>query len=310
MGRTITTTALVALLLLLSALPAAAEPAEEARAEAWGAQVTGAADLGPLPEGVTATLPPGEQASDSVVDVPAEPLVLSATLRGEAEARRDAVADARLQAVADDAAAAPLPTAWNAGAHAVVEDLAALFAEEDDPQLTAEVVEAEAVAACVAGNPVFGTATRVQRLRLAGEEAPVLGEVLDTATELVVQGEPNEDVLANVAGGEALAELGLAITAWETNWDGATGTTDGADTVWANALRISVAEGSPLGDAVGAQEVTVSHSEASVDCDAPVEPAEQPREALPVTGGGPALLAALGLLAAGGVVVLVRRWAA
>lgn len=348
MRRTITATTALVLLVLASAVPAAAQQtAERARAEAWGAQVSGLADLGPLPDPVVAEVPPGEQASDSFVEVPAEPAVFSATLSGNVEAAQQNTASARLQDRAAGASAGTLPTAWNATGHAITEDLEALFTGGDaevpeelddvlgelgggeelstaEPQqaeealLTAEVLEAEALAGCVDGSPVFATGSRVQRLTFGGE---TLG-LLDEPVQLLVEGRPNEDVLANTPGGEALAEAGLEVIAWETNWDGATGTS-GGDTVEVNALRVSVTEGSPLAELVGAQDITVSHGEATASCaeggvgpgEAPGPDAQQPStqpagRQLPATGGGVAGVGAAVLLGAGASIVAVRRWVA
>ncbi len=351
MRRTITATIALIVLVLASMAPAAAQQtADRARAEAWGAQVTGIADLGPLPDPVVAEVPPGEQASDSFVEVPAEPAVFSATLSGNVEAAQQNTVSARLQDRAAGASAGTLPTAWNAAGHAITEELGALFAggggggvevpqeledilgglgggeelQNAEPQqveealLTAEVLESEALAGCLNGSPVFATGSRVQRLTFGGEN---LG-LLDEPVQLLVEGRPNEDVLANTPGGEALAEAGLEVIAWETNWDGATGTS-GGDTVEVNALRVSVTEGSPLAELVGAQNVTVSHSEASVDCaDADVGPVEEPGpdvqepgtqpvdRRLPDTGGGVAGVAAAVLLGAGASIAAVRRWVA
>lgn len=349
MRRTITATIALIVLVLASMGPAAAQQrADRARAEAWGAQVTGIADLGPLPDPVVAEVPPGEQASDSFVEVPAEPAVFSATLSGNVEAAQQNTVSARLQDRAAGASAGTLPTAWNAAGHAITEDLEALITEGDaevpeeldnvlgelggggeelstaEPQqaeealLTAEVLEAEALAGCVDGSPVFATGSRVQRLTFGGEN---LG-LLDEPVQLLVEGRPNEDVLANTPGGEALAEAGLEVIAWETNWDGATGTS-GGDTVEVNALRVSVTEGSPLADLVGAQDVTISHGEATASCaeggvgpgEAPGPDAQQPStqpagRQLPATGGGVAGVGAAVLLGAGASIAAVRRWVA
>lgn len=250
-----------------------ARGAEQARAEAWGAHVRGGADAGPAPEPVVAEIPPGEEDrdTDAVGQVRGEPLASATTLRGEAAVHQRPRLGGRLVDDTPRVQAVGPPTSWNARGHGAVDQLAALFAG-DEPQLTAELVEAEAVAACEFGDPHFASAARVQQLEFAGEEMPVLGEALDTAEELVVAGGPNEDVLANTPGGDQLAELGLRITAWETNWDGAAGTTDGGDTVWVNALRVSVVEGSPLADTVGAHDLVVGHAEARADCAPPLHP--------------------------------------
>lgn len=260
--------AATALLLLLALAPSASAQTGDPAAEgsAYGAEINGLVDLGPLPEPVTATVSQeGASASDSFLEVPVEPVVFSATLEGDVAASFEANLAATLQSVIQDASGGTLPESWNARGHAITEDLAVLFASEDQPLLTADVVESEAVATCTPeGEPVFATGSRVQNLTLAGQQLPLLDAVID----LVVEGTPNENVLGNLpALGDTLAGLGLEIEAWDTNWDGDDGTTDGSDTVWVNALRVSVTEDSTLGGIVGAQDVIVSHAEASVDCD-------------------------------------------
>lgn len=254
--------------------------ASEARAEAWGLHAA-EADLGPLPEPVVAEIPPGESDRDAgaVGEVPGEPLVSAAAVRGEAEVHTLAEHRAAMMGVVDEASDADLPGNWTARGHAAAEQLEALFVQGGElslfdaggGQLSADAAEAEALAVCRMGRARFATAAQIQRLRVA-DDADGLGQVLDRAVELVVAGEPNEDVLANTPGGEQLADLGLELTAWETNWDGADGTTDGGDTVWVNALRLEVAEGTELAEAVGAQEVTVGHAQAEVDCAPPLYP--------------------------------------
>lgn len=269
--------AATALLLVLALAPAASAQTENPAAEgsAYGAEINGLVDLGPLPEPVTATVTQeGTSASDSFLEVPVEPVVFSATLEGDVAASFQAELAATLQSVIQDASGGTLPESWNARGHAITEDLAVLFASEEQPLLTADVVESEAVATCTPdGEPVFATGSRVQNLTLAGQQLPLLDAVID----LVVEGTPNENVLGNLpAPGDTLAGLGLEIEAWDTNWDGDDGTTDGSDTVWVDALRVSVTEGSTLGGIVGAQNVVVSHAEASVDCDQLVGGQEDP----------------------------------
>lgn len=247
--------------------------ADRARAEAWGVNARGAADAGPMPEPAVAEAPPGEADRDAQAAgrVDRGPATVG-TLRGEAEVHKRRRHRARLVDVVADASAVSPPPRWTARGHAIAQEAAVLFDGGEGPQLSAEAVEAEALAACDFGDRHFATAARVQQLEFGGDELPVLGDALDAATELVMAGEPNGDVLAATPGGEQLAELGLEITAWETNWDGADGTTDGGDTVWVNALRVSVVEGSRLAEAVGAQDVAVAHSQASVDCAPPLHP--------------------------------------
>lgn len=267
---------MVMVLGLALAAPAVAQTADSARGEAFGAEVSGAVTAGPLPELVAAEVPPGEEAQAEVLEIPVEPVVFSATLSAEANAAREANLAATLQAVMEGVAG-DLPDTWNSRGYAITEDLEALMLETEGVGLIgADVVEAEAVVHCDGTTPVFSTGSRIQNLTFTGPLEPVgdlLAPIVDQVVELIVQGEPNEDVLANVpVVGELLKELGLEVIAWETNWDSSTGTLDNSDTVWVNALRISVTEGSPLSDVLAGVtgeerlDIEISHGEATAAC--------------------------------------------
>lgn len=71
--------------------------AQQARAEAWGARVSGAVDAGPVAEPAVAEIPPGEADRDAgaAVRLDRDP-VTAAALRGEAEVHRRPRQRARL----------------------------------------------------------------------------------------------------------------------------------------------------------------------------------------------------------------------
>ncbi len=243
---------LVAMLTML-AVPAAAQTAETARGEAFGVQVDGdgvvIVDFGPAPQ-VEANLPPGEREEADLIVVDADPAAFSATLHVEAEAREEATIEATLQEIQDNP---NLPEEFNARGFARTEEFSAL-----DGNLTADVLTAEAVAFCDGEELVLGAGSDVLELTLGGEVIDIIG-----ADGLgIITGERNQVLFDNEA-------LGLRIVAFETNYDGETGTTDGSDTVFVNALRVTVTEGGGLATLLGGpQDIIVSHAEATATCPA------------------------------------------
>ncbi len=201
----------------------------DADAAAYGVQLQGPVPLSARPS-VAASAPNGSQ-EDALLIIPAPPALTSATARVVAQAETESTLDATLQATMD-AQKGGLPKKWNARGYAVTEDLLAI-----NETVSADVIESESVAACVGGKTVFGSAARIVNLTVGGQAVPIPNP------------SPNQ-VVFNQAG--------LKIVLWETNWDPATGrTTDGAATVFTNALHIT---------APGGVDLIVSHSEASATC--------------------------------------------
>lgn len=220
--------------LIAGPLQAFGDPASIARGAAYGVQLNSLVDLGPAPI-VQAAIPPGarDHQEDVLVEVPAQPLATSFTARVEGDASAASDLAATLQSVMS-AASSNLPTRWNSRGYAIVEDLRAL-----SDALTAEVIESESTVSCVNGQPQFATGSQIVNLSLNGQAIPVLNP------------EPNQ-VLFD--------QLGIRIVMWETNWNPATkGTTDGSDTVFANALHVT--------DSNTDTDLIVSHSEATASCD-------------------------------------------
>lgn len=244
----------VILLMLVAVGPAAAQTAEAARGSAFGVHLTGPVEIGPEPA-VEAAVPPGEEDEDTLIEVPLDPLVFSGTATVEAQAATQPQYQAVLQDVIEAFATAELPQLWNARGYAITENLVAL-----DGNLTADVLEAEALASCVDGNLTLASGSRILNATLAGQTDPITGALIDAIP--ITSPEPNFSVAPEVLG-----PLGVEIVTWDTNWDGATGTLDGSDTVYVNALRVSIAEDSPLAPVLGGpQDLVVSHAEATADC--------------------------------------------
>ena len=236
--------AVVALVLgaMAGSNPVSAQSAGSASGAAYGLQLQGPVPIAATPT-VEAQVPPGPEASetDSLIEVPADPVATSFTAKVEADAAVTPTVEPKLQATIEEAFAGA-PKTWHSRGFAITEDLVALAG-----QLTADVIEAESTAGCDGTTPIFGTASRIVNLSLGGQDIPVLNP------------SPNQ-VLIDQAG--------IRIVFWETNWDPATGgTTDGADSVFANALHVT---------APGGVDLIVSHSEAAVANCVPAAPPDAP----------------------------------
>lgn len=243
-------------LVVMGVTPAAAQAATGATGSAYGVSLTGLTDFGPEPA-VSATIPPGETAEDALLEIPLDPVLFSGTASVQADASQAAGIQPTL-----------LAGGANARGYALTEGLSAV-----EGTLTADAIASEATVTCVGNQAQFRTASEFENVALADTIVPLeeldgvidaLDPVLDALEPLlgdstldIFTDQPN-DVLLEVP------ELGIRLVAWETNWDGATGTTDGSDTVFVNALRLTI--GGVLGDLIGEQDLIVSHAEATADC--------------------------------------------
>lgn len=245
-------------LIVAGAMPAVADDADSARGSAFGISLEGLLPLGPEPQ-VEAAIPPGEEDRDVLLEVPLDELLYSGTAVAEADATRASTVEPQLHT-----------GTVNGRGYAATEELAAL----EGDLLTADLVAAEAVATCVAGQTQFSTSSVVQNATLAGSVLPLeelqgVIDLLDPVTDALepLLGDSSLDVLVDQPNDVILEvpELGIRLIGWETNWDGGTGTTDGSDTVFVNALRLTI--GGALGEILGEQDLIVSHAEASADCD-------------------------------------------
>lgn len=216
-------------LMVAGVVPAAAATASGARAYGFGidASLSGTPLLERLPE-CTAEIGGELACEETVVEVPVEGVVDSATLHTENEVAPEGGLTAQLQQeIQDFNPNAPTDDA-NALGYAVTEGLSVL-----EGTVTADVIEGEAVASCAGGQPAFSSGANLANLALA--ETEVLADLLealqiDASPVLNLTQAPNTVVVD-------LSPL-LKITFWETNWDGESGVTDGGDTVFVNALRI------------------------------------------------------------------------
>ena len=170
-----------------------------------------------------------------------------------------------MQSTIDGATTASLPGSWNARGFAETVGINVGSLGPGLPALSANVIDAEAVSACVNGNVVHGTAARVLGLSLV--TPPVLPGLPATPIPLpsISTTQPNQVLLD---------ALGLKLTFWETNWNPANlKTTDGSSTVYTNAIHLVT----PLGD------VIISHAESTAKCETDPGPGPTP----PPTPGSP-----------------------
>ncbi|MDP9405516.1 MAG: hypothetical protein M3O86_02790 [Actinomycetota bacterium] len=227
-------------LVVLAPTAAIADRIETARASAFGIFVSNVVE--PTPQ-VEVTAPPDDSRSETVVDVPADPVVTSRTLTASADATEESEIEPILgEDMLTVVQGEELPERFNARGFAVTEDLDAL-----DGNVTADVVRAEALAACIDGEVVLAAGTDIENLTLG-----------DTAIDItgpdglgVVTGEPNQELIDS-------AELGLRIVVNEIMTEG--------NMVSVNALHIETLEGGVLGEVFGEQDIIVSHAEASAEC--------------------------------------------
>lgn len=253
-------------------------------ASAQALELRGLVPLGPLAR-VNVTSVPGNQ-QQTVVDVPAQPVVRSATLRAEAQTTAGPTISATLPSAniaAFEGGAVPQGAGvWNGRAYAVTENLVAVESAPGGPALVeARLIQAEALVSCAGARPVVAGGSRIVDLRVGGQDLGQTVEGLITPVLDVAQALPVIRIIRNEVGR----------------------TPDGG--FFVNALRVVVAEGTPL-----EQQIIVSQAAVSgAACAAVIAEAAPITDQLPRTGG-PAALAPLaaGLLAAsGGLRLLTLR---
>jgi RTX calcium-binding nonapeptide repeat (4 copies) len=227
--------------------PAAAGPATSARGRAYGAKLLNVAEL----PNAQAQVPPGTSDHDETNAVAADlsPPLTAGVLHVEGDASTASDISATMQSTIDAATSATLPASWNARGFAQTTGVTVGSLGPALPTLSANIVNAEAVSACVGGNLVHGSAAQVAGLTLTNP--PALPGLPGTPIPIppISSTQPNQ-VLVDA--------LGIKLTFWETNWNPATlGTTNGSSTVFTNAVHLST----PLGD------VVISHAESTAQCD-------------------------------------------
>lgn len=206
--------ALAALTMVVAtASPAAADPVGAGEASAYGATVSlaGQEAVPPTPT-ATVTMPPGGEASETLVDVPADPVLISGTLNADAVVHRDADVESSLAVVTQE-----VPGPYNAAAVGLIEGAEVLVdgVAADVSLLTADVIRAEAVAVCRDGAVSYSAASEIINLNVGGEDVPLnapITDILDGLQDVLDQTGLNAvaDIQQNVV---VPTDDGIAVTA-------------------------------------------------------------------------------------------------
>lgn len=320
--------ALLAVLALLvaTATPAAAGTIGAGEASAFGGTITvGGEELIPPTPVAEASL--GEEAHETVIDIPADPLAVSGTLNADAVVTAESTLESVLAAVEQDVAGP-----YNAQGVGSVEEAEVLVnqLEGEVSLLTADVIRGEAVAVCTADGQVqYSANSEILNLQIGGEPVPLnepLEQIIDGINTVLAETALNQlvDIQRNVvtqtadgvavdalvvtllaaAGEEPLAQVRLGHA--EVN-----GVACGAKPECSDGVDNADPEDT-VADAAdpGCHTDGDANNPASYDPNDPSEvdvPAAAPAQ-LPVTGGNAASTAGLaGVMAAGALAVVALR---
>jgi hypothetical protein len=234
------------LVFALVATPAGADPVNAGRAEAFAvtADIAGQDGIPPTPESTVTAIPFGDDA-DTAVDIPAGPVLVSGTFNSSAAVHSTSDLASEL---ATDGTTQSFEGPYNAKGVALIEGLDVL-ATGDVTLLSADVIRAEAVGACVAGQVQYSASSEIVNLAVAGQDIP-----LNT---------PVTDLIDSITG--ALVDAGLAPDVVDVQRNVVSELDGGGVAV--DALTISaVADAGPLLD------VVIGHAEVGgLTCGTPPE---------------------------------------
>ncbi|MEX2659177.1 MAG: LPXTG cell wall anchor domain-containing protein [Acidimicrobiales bacterium] len=166
-------------LAILNVSPAGADAVGEGSAYAFGGEVTlGGSDVIRDPE-ATVTAPTGDDAN-TVIDIPADPVVVSGTFTAEANVHEASDIETALT-VNEQAVAGP----YNARGVGEIEDAQVLLdvAGEGVPLLSAALIRAEAAAVCTAGTVTYTANSEIVDLQIGGNAVP-----LNDPVETIIDG--------------------------------------------------------------------------------------------------------------------------
>ena len=274
-------------LLLVSGTSAFADAARTATASAFGLEATGLLAIQKTPE-VTVTSPPGDKQERRVtLPLNAGTLAINATIFAVAEAKEASDIHPLLLASRPGNTENVTEDNVNARGFASTEAIdVVVSASELLPEVvrtslvTADAIEAEAVAKCVNNQPVFETGYNILDLRVANID---LGTPLEGILNTVL----------NLASPGGLLSIVVEITRGAV--------TRTPESIAIDALRIRI----PLLN----ETINISHAEARMPANCGVA-APAPGPQLAVTGGGGVVsFAGAGVLAAAVLaIVFLRRW--
>jgi LPXTG-motif cell wall-anchored protein len=200
-GRALAASAAITALALgaVMATPAGADTVGAGEASAFGATISlGGQEVVPPTPLAEATLP--GDASETVVDIPAEPLAVSGTLHASASVHAASDIASELEVVTQ-AVEGP----YNASAVGLIEGAEVLIdAVADDVSLVmADVIRAEAVAVCTGDTVHYAANSEIVSLQIGGEDVPLnepLTQILDGLNDVLEQSGLNQvvDIQRNV----------------------------------------------------------------------------------------------------------------
>lgn len=329
-------TVLAALTMVVAAAgPAAADTVGAGEASAYGGTIRlGGEEVIP-PTPLAETTLAEEDASDTVVNIPADPLAVSGTLNADAAVHTASDIDSQLEVVTQEVAGP-----YNAAAVGLIEGAEVLLdaVAEDVSLVSADVIRAEAVGVCSAGTVQYSANSEIISLQIGGEDVPLndpLTQILDGLNTGLAESGLNAlvDIERNVVTplDDGIAVTALVVTVLSAAGDEPVG-----------EVRLGHAEVSGLacGDAPQCSDGTDNDGDGLVDADDPgcwTDPTDPstydpldddetdaalpgapvaapdaagPQRTLPATGGdATSALTLAGLLGAGslGLVALRRR---
>ncbi|HAS10722.1 MAG TPA: hypothetical protein DCS55_09445 [Acidimicrobiaceae bacterium] len=173
-------------LVVATATPAAADTIGAGDASAFGGTISaGGQEVAPPTPTASATLP--GDASDTTVDIPAEPVAVSGTLNADAAVHAASDLDSALD-VATQEVAGP----YNAVATGSIEEADVLVdvVGEGVSLLSADAIRAEAVGVCVGGAVQYSATSEIINLDVGGQDIPLnapLEQILDAVGDVLEQ---------------------------------------------------------------------------------------------------------------------------
>lgn len=243
--------AMVALALpFVGAGPASAEPARASAASAFGITInlSGSPLLAPTPT-ATATFPPGgNEDRSSTVPLNLGTLTVDGVINAVAQARQaDELAVALRPDVLSGTSASSEPITLagpNARGYASAANARVLLNEavpglplpafellSTNSLVSADAVQSEAVAKCVNNQPVFDTGFNLTNLRIGGTVIPLVGDLVDTITDILGPDNPLAGLISVSKGQVTPIANGVAITALRVTLLGQPGGTPLVDVV-------------------------------------------------------------------------------
>jgi len=176
-GRVLAAGALTATMAVLAAAPASADPVASGSASAFAVSIAlgGEEAVPPTPLAEIA-LPPGGEASETVIDVPAEPIAVNGTLNADAVAHSPSDLDSALTVVEQE-----VEGPYNTQGVALIEGLDVLLDAAGDgvSLVSAAAVRAEAVAVCRDGGVQYSANSEIVDLDVGGNDIPLNAPVTD-----------------------------------------------------------------------------------------------------------------------------------